>query len=140
MFEKIDTELTGAEMRAGYYTERTPNIPELRKTVEWVEAQSQLLPSERDWNQSTWIYPRRSDDAQMSVCGTWRCFAGEVALRHGFPVASRAQLADGNIVPIKEFAAYHLGIDISQANQLFAASNGAAEIRRIAEEIAGEPL
>lgn len=122
---------------------REPNIPLLRKAVEWVEEQEQLDPRTRQWMQETVVLP---EDARIIQhhhevgCGTAYCVAGYVA-----------HLVDpdhlrGNQI---EVAAEALGIDWDDRSTvqpyvphggLFSYDNKAADIRSIAEQLAGEKL
>ena len=126
----------------------TPNIPLLRKMVEWVEEQAQLTEN-REWYQADWIvapseYLGLADEAE-NWCGTACCVAGKVALMDGWKPAFFSGLAttvtkDGEYREVKEVAAELLGIPDYGVHPLFDGNNTAADIRRIAEEIAGEPL
>ena len=131
----------------------TPNIPLLRKMVEWVEEQAQLTEN-REWYQADWIvapseYSWLEDEAE-NWCGTACCVAGKVALMDGWKPAFHSGLGlastvtkDGEHREVREVAAELLGIpDFPDygGHPLFDGNNTAADIRRIAEEIAGEPL
>lgn len=127
----------------------TPNIPLLRKMVEWVEEQAQLTEN-REWYQAAWIvvpseYSWLRDEAE-NWCGTAYCVAGKVALMDGWkPATFRSGMTyavtkDGEYREVKEVAAGLLGIPGHGSHPLFRGNNTAADIRRIAEEIAGEPL
>lgn len=126
------------------YIGREPNIPELRKTVEWVEAQAQLPHTEREWNQQHWISHLDTASREMFKvpswhCGTVACFAGHVGMEHGAK-SEFVSLADGSRVHIRDYASYILGLSEWQARELYKGNNTASDIRRICEEIAGEPL
>jgi hypothetical protein len=129
------------------------NIPLLRKAVEWVEEQDALATSKRKWYQGSWAQ-KRIDAAQENVndpfCHTAVCVAGKIALDAGWvPVwddqneamfyADRAT-KNGVTLPIEHIAARELGLDVEDANDLFDGNNQAADIRMIAESIAGERL
>ena len=132
-----------------------PNIPLLRKTVEWVEAQAKLAEEKREWNQGSWYVEdpaiiAAKQDINDPVCGTAMCFAGKVAHDAGWiPIfddsngelryASEATKG-GKFAEIERIAIDELGIDIDQAEDLFSVYNDAERIRTIAEEIAGERL
>lgn len=124
-----------------------PNIPLLRKVVEWVEEQEQLTKG-RVWDQ--WSYYAYWEQ-QSPWCRTSMCVAGKVAWDAGWrPVWGVESPLDGWETPSIEkdgttaFAsvvgAELLCLTQSQAENLFAADNDAADIRRIAESIAGERL
>lgn len=127
----------------------TPNIPLLRKMVEWVEEQDRLEEN-REWYQSEWIvtpseYPELYDEAE-NWCGTACCVAGKVALMDGWKAAdfysgsATTVTKDGEYREVREVAAELLGIPDYGGHPLFDGNNTATDIRRIAEEIAGEPL
>lgn len=133
----------------------TPNIPLLRKAVEWAETEAAKgFETVTDhfgdkyevplgaWNQGLWV-------GQSASCGTAYCIAGYVAVLHdarydnplgaGYPVDS-----DGD-VDYEEPCARELAMDLldltsSQANGLFDGGNTIEDVRRIAEAIAGETL
>lgn len=132
----------------------TPNIPLLRKVVEWVEEQETLTEG-RQWRQATWIVseqyigPGRS--SAYFNCGTAYCVAGKIAIDAGWtPIWEGAggrgeQAADevtknGVTMDVGQVARLELGLSYPQGNALFAGSNDAADIRRNAELIAGERL
>lgn len=107
-----------------------PNVPLLRKVVEWVEEQDRLPKSERVWNQIFW-------------CGTTYCIAGKLALDDGWQVLdsqSNTVHKGGLAAWPDDIAKNLLGLAIGDASQLFDPDNTAADIRRIAEELAGERL
>lgn len=135
------------------------DIPLLRKVVEWVEEQEQLDEDDRSWLQNTWA--RRYPSETENECGTAFCVAGKVVNDAGFvflwgydpkdPDTEEDLVAQGfatycfnsktnQIMFIRDAAAELLGIDSYDADQLFAYYNDAADIRRICERIAGEPL
>lgn len=115
------------------------NIPLLRKAVEWAEAEAAKPKSQSLWHQGAW--------SETAGCGTAYCIAGYVAqvvdARY-----EQSQNVEG--VHVSNFAAEALGIggqvdSCGQENctctvDLFSASNTIADVRRIAEDIAGERL
>lgn len=131
----------------------TPNIPYLRKMVEWVESEAKRTEG-REWYQETWMSPGQEAEAdfnqQIDFCDTACCVAGKVALLEGW----RPQTYNGdpnsgftgNVIKGGETRhASHvardvLGLTEDQADDLFEACNTAEDIRAIAEEIAGERL
>lgn len=129
--------------------EPTVNIPLLRKAVEWVEAEEARPYREREWNQATW-YLERSDTAQAEGwCGTACCVAGWVGLNspdvamerdEEGELTNRVTYHGGHSVHVADYARMQLGLTDAEADELFAGANAAADIRRIAEEIAGEAL
>ena len=124
------------------------NIPLLRKAVEWAESEA-LKPAElREWDQRQWVIPTSADDpnaedakwhAEVTAelrrekapeCGTCYCIAGFVASQVG-PVKASTAAA---------IASERLGLTADASYKLFAATNSIEDVRRIAEEIAGERL
>lgn len=126
---------------------KTPNVPLLRKAVEWVEAQDALerLGEDSEWYQGSWI---TTDWSNGQACGTAYCVAGHVGafLDERFRDADWAELkgeADGDhvdYVHVSNFAQHALGLNDAQASDLFSATNSAARVRAVAERIAGEAL
>ena len=125
-----------------------PNIPLLRKAVEWVEAQAALPEIDREWMQSDWLatpHDRalwnfnlygQAAEVVAAHCGAAYCVAGWIA-QGVDPRYATASEVDG--VHAADVAAGALGLDGDQ-DVLFHGSNTAADVRRIAEEIAGERL
>lgn len=139
-------------------TEQTVNIPLLRKAVEWAEAEAAKPWEECQWEQTRYVSApqqismrdingieisntRKSDD-----CGTCYCIAGYVGAMLGFdfdqvcggrPASWSASDMD---LCVDEYAANALGLPDGQADRLFMATNTIEDVRRIAEEIAGERL
>ncbi len=116
------------------------NIPLLRKSVEWVEEQAALPWVNREWYQDEWRRPGHfiiNAQGQKKSCDTVMCIAGRIADWHGIEWNSNGYIAvDGRSVP--EIASELLGIERSSG--LFDVNNTAADVRRIAEELAGERL
>ena len=130
-----------------------PNIPLLRKEVEWVENQEELRKRDFEefhsqdhrWSQETWM--------EVTMCGTACCVAGNVAMHEGEIIQSIDNY--GNIVgtyaydevadeysEISNFAQLKLGINHKE-RAMFTGDNKAADIRRYAEQAAervGETL
>lgn len=115
-----------------------PNVPLLRKIVEWVEEQDQL-PEGREWYQGGWFTIKR--DAPW--CGTAMCVAGKVALDAGWKqrrgTGSRV-VRDNEEGSANDVARDLLGLNDWQAEQLFSGGNDVIDIRRFAEKFAGERL
>jgi hypothetical protein len=122
--------------------ELTPDIPKLRKYVEWVEYQERLPVVDREWEQKHYVWTR--DDAETirrlniegplcveRSCGTAYCVAGKVQFD---------ETGSENSSTAEDYAMKALGLDFTQAHCMFQAGNDAADIRRFAEEIAGERL
>lgn len=112
--------------------DRTVNIPLLRKAVEWAEAEAEL-GSAGKWYQRDYIQV----DA---ACGTRYCIAGWTLHADGW--------SDEDIDRTGETAAHAaavLGVPEFDGNpekgaHLFSDQNTIEDIRRIAEELAGERL
>lgn len=126
----------------------TPNVPYLRKMVEWVEEQDALTfdSGEREWNQGTWFRKKVGKWAGVEWCRTTCCVAGHVSLLEGWtPIFDQDGYVEsvekeGEVELVAKVAADALGLDAPQAIRLFNAVNSAPVIRMIAEEIAGERL
>lgn len=144
----------------------SPNIPLLRKYVEWVEWQETLPPYDpnRDWNQAHWFSRERIGDllAQLSgrprdskgrftsinmqevnVCRTSYCVAGRTVLDAGYGIngdgivsSSPADMPNKNGECVSDVARDLLGITEADAGALFAGNNTARRIRSICQEIA----
>lgn len=117
------------------------NIPLLRKAVEWAEAEAAKPWGLGEWYQADTVVTNPTAIRKDPECGTCFCVAGFVAAqqderfavtpvvdgRHAVDVASEALgLPDG-------WAALTRG-------GLFSGGNTIADVRRIAEDIAGERL
>lgn len=138
-----------------------PNIPLLRKTVEWVEEQAALPKHKSRWRQSTWFHlwrlrPTKAHREAGEViadgytCRTRYCFAGKVVADAGWEpewystyendLEAEYVTKDGQRMEVMEAAKLELGLSAHGAWSLFHATNTAKDIRRIAEQIAGERL
>jgi hypothetical protein len=120
-----------------------PDIPLLRKAVEWVEEQDALPADEREWNQRNWFTSEamERESLQRQVvpigCGTKACVCGRLAIQNGAEVALLPYGGleiDGQ--PPTRYGARVLGITNSEATDLFYFENTAADVRRHAEAIA----
>ena len=128
-------------------SEQKVNIPLLRKAVEWAEAEAAKPPELCEWVQAWWrTAPDASEGswewrvrngrhrwdavARSHECGTTYCIAGYIAEQ----VAGRVESGWSQI------AQEALGIHALAASRLFDAVNTIQDVRRIAEEIAGERL
>lgn len=144
--------------------ERTPNIPLLRKAVEWVEEQDKLPEIDSQWNQSSWVKSalskgldllyldaeeryfsgidgdQRYNMAQQVAahCGTAYCVAGYVGQL--LEPKYEKSIEPNGLPHVSEFARNALGLDEVQAENLFASHNDAEDVRYFAEQIAGEKL
>lgn len=134
------------------------DIPLLRKGVEWVEDEATKPWSDRVWHQDYWIMSAETahpSDSELkrgeaergqtkNFCGTCYCFAGNIAAWDGFRVYDAFERAKnpetGETVDPDTYATERLGLTYEQAEALFDGDNSAEDIRRIAEEIAGQRL
>jgi hypothetical protein len=123
-------------------SDRTVNVPLLRKAVEWAEGEHALgFDSEGRpygaWYQGEWMVLSGEDSEVTMHCGTSYCIAGYVAQTLEPRFAEGAYVDD---VHVAEFARDALGITDLQASRLFHGSNKIRDVRQVAERIAGEPL
>lgn len=143
------------------------NIPMLRKAVEWAEAQqleaqlNDMLGVISEWNQGVWI----ARDDETNECGTSYCIAGYIVIQAGYkPRWSEddtwslawgqesvyvSDKYNNTRLLISDVAARELGQthecccccdECYLIDALFDGTNKAEDIRRIAEELAGEKL
>jgi hypothetical protein len=140
--------------------ERTPNVPQLRKYVEWVEEQAALPEIDRTWYQRYWqtspdlhaadmircsVLSLRADYRHLiqvaAHCGTAYCLAGKIAVDHDERYAED-EYVDGVHAADKALEVLGLERDGSTGiyHEIFRGSNNAARIREIAEAEAGERL
>lgn len=125
-----------------------PNIPLLRKMVEWAEEQERLTfdRDQRQWAQASWFGKLYRGGRADEWCNTTCCIAGKVALIEGWePVFDDDGYADsvtldGETRLVAEIAARTLGLNAHQAIDLFKSTNTARDVRIVAERIAGERL
>lgn len=117
------------------------NIPLLRKAVEWAEAEAAKPAELCEWVQADYrVEPARAQSMYDKApgCGTCYCIAGFVGAQLDARYTQK-NLVDG--VHVNEFAAKALGINLTEAdNDLFHEDNTIEDVRRIAEELAGERL
>lgn len=124
------------------------NVPLLRKAVEWAEAEAAKPdPLARQWDQSEYY---RTPENRRAVagrpqadCGTAYCIAGWVCHINGEQFRDTHSgmtglLANGATVIGR--AQELLGLDYVTGIHLFTGSNTIEDVRRIAEDIAGERL
>lgn len=143
-----------------------PSLPEplspeeakayLRKGVEWVEEQAKLPRRRRTWRQESWRTPEdlRLAWGHAQGCGTAFCLAGYLGqlLEPRFADTEYVRFPDSGTYPdvhVSAFVDHVLGlprsegralIDGTSRHVLWQGENTAADIRRIAEELAGGPL
>jgi hypothetical protein len=146
--------------REAIVTDPVPDIPRLRKTVEWAEAQA-ARPDGGQWRQSNWYSfldaePYLEMGTEVTVtdegvaseegfCKTAFCIAGKAVIDSGQfvlrAVGSNSWLvvydqATGQHFPWGAAGATVLGLTSAEAEALFAGSNTIEDVRRVAEEIA----
>jgi phage gp46-like protein len=122
----------------------TPNIPLLRKAVEWAEAEAAKTDGTCMWNQVYW--------AQATECGTVFCIAGytvTAALPNAVLARSRHfdsdydLRIDGERAYWGDTAQALLGLTVDERYALFDGINDIERVREVAEQIAaraGEKL
>lgn len=113
-------------------TENTVNIPLLRKAVEWAEAEA-AKGEMSAWDQTTFVETR-------ALCGTAYCIAGYIGQM--LDPAFVASAWSGEDL-VSDVAAEALGIAPSTGitpGHLFYSGNTIEDVRRIAEDLAGERL
>ena len=115
-------------------TENNVNVPLLRKAVEWAEAEAAKPVDQSHWNQMDWVSER--------ACGTAYCIAGYVAQLQDERLVSQSTIydEDGKYLSSRLVAMEALGLTPPQAGVLFWGANSIEDVRRIAEDLAGEPL
>lgn len=119
----------------------TPNIPLLRKAVEWAEAEALKDPTESEWIQDFWrTTPQDYTETYGETrCGTAYCIAGYMCQISGLSwVTSDDVLVDGEPTFAGTVAARLLGLPWERARDLFQGYNTIEDVRRIANEIAAE--
>lgn len=137
----------------------TPDLPLLRKLVDWAEEEEVRQDRGEDgkdvyWMQNNWLstdFVRKNGEVTDQICSTGCCIAGKVALDFGTPIFTDWDGVteyvrddnDGLVYSIREFGREQLGLQKSEADDLFEGDNKAADIRTVAERIAeraGEEL
>jgi hypothetical protein len=140
------------------------NIPLLRKAVEWAEAEAAKPWEVSEWNQADWVaHPKKlwhqTRDAlgrfirggerktKAEDCGTCFCIAGKVAydvgavpINYNSGFLNGLMMLDGREEWADQIAQKELGLTDKDAANLFKATNKIEDIRKIAENIAGERL
>lgn len=109
----------------------TPNIPLLRKAVEWAEAEAAKTDGTCLWVQQSYI--------TETACGTAYCIAGYVAAvspEVTIPSTWSFPQMGGREVPYHEVGQTLLGLTTDEAYDLFDALNTIYDVRETAEEIA----
>lgn len=117
-----------------------PDLPLLRKTLDWARAEHEkALRGERsEWNQGMWWW-------QGHVCGTVCCVAGYIANMtdgvDGVRLGQTLRTSTGE--RIRDCAQRHLGITRGEAVALFNGINDIHDLERVGRQIAarvGEEL
>lgn len=136
------------------------NVPLLRKAVEWAEAEAAKPRELCEWYQGSWrmdpaqaggnFYDEDADEAysKSTDCGTCFCIAGyaaSITLQPGETLEDDTIRLDGQLQAfVYDRAAEVLGIQSGPMSNrhigLFNGSNSIEDVRRIAEELAGERL
>lgn len=112
----------------------TPDIPLLRKAVEWVEWQATVPEQHREWDQEVWIIDAK---AAGRDCGTCYCVAGKVCHDAGLDVRALAGQHFGKVADVvADVAQDLLGLTLGERYNLFQSGNDATDVRRVAESIA----
>jgi hypothetical protein len=137
-------------------TNERVNVPLLRKGVEWVEAEAEKPFIDSQWYQGSWVTNTELRAAQLIYdvplrdytnekiqhvadhCGTAYCLAGYVGQLLDERYVGTAKPEDA--IHVADFATDALGLTNEEADRLFFSGNTAADIRTIAEQIAGEKL
>lgn len=126
-------------------TDRTINVPELRKQLEYITAHR------TEWLQSNWIY--------RTACGTVGCLAGNTVINAGYvPVfyggdnCTTSQVSThrirtardaydandaGELWSVRELASELLGLSDEEAEELFNANNSLHDVWSIAARFTG---
>lgn len=123
-----------------------PDIPRLRKAVEWAEAEAAKPFELREWHQARYVLPLNphshdiaavtARQAKAPECGTCYCIAGKVVVDEYGPEPPATIMYN-----IDVRAAELLNLDYeTDAAALFHEDNTIEDVRRIAEDIAGERL
>lgn len=112
------------------------NIPLLRKAVEWAEAEAAKPSAECHWYQGDYVTPMVQ--LGRSTCGTAYCIAGYIGQALDERYAHEWDPA--GLPRVDVFAQGALGLRSEEANDLFGGNNTIEDVRRIAEDIAGERL
>lgn len=118
-----------------------PDIPRLRKAVEWVEAEAARPWPERQWEQGYYVATRETTDKDARAAWASLAYRESAPKSCGtcFCVAGFVDQLDGQSSPYGEVstsARRLLGLTREEAGALFAAGNSATDVRRIAESIA----
>lgn len=113
-----------------------PNIPLLRKAVEWAEAEAAKTDGTCLWNQGVW--------AASTDCGTAHCIAGYVvmAAHPGNVTVAESEYGDLDLYVDGEEALWGetaqelLGLTVHERVDLFDGANTITDVRLFAEQIA----
>lgn len=129
----------------------SPNIPLLRKGLEWVEEQA-ALPYHGSWDQESWVRSLTPGESSRRGCGTAYCYAGYVTqtvypeFAHTHVIYLDYNRYETNLVAqaLLGLTDEHMRLGLvapgGSGYGLFYGQNTAPEIRAICEFTAGEPL
>lgn len=114
----------------------TPNIPLLRKAVEWAEAEAAKTDGTCQWNQGNYAW--------KTTCGTAYCIAGYVVAISDLPDATQEVMSsgcvrlwiNGELTCWADAADELLGLTDEEGDALYWGTNTVAEVRAAAEQIA----
>jgi len=138
MLQDLDNADTERNHELNWYSSdpEPPNLPLLRKTLEWAEAEAEQPRELSEWYQGSWITKRG--------CGTACCIAGKVAIDNGAVSLDQIDailqgvdfddLFQGDY--IGDFAKRELGLLEIEAEMLFFHSNNIDELWEIGNWIA----
>lgn len=117
-------------------------IPMLRRAVQWAEAGAAKGDGVGQWWQSE-VYMTEGERVGhyglAPGCGSSYCIAGWIVASH-YGVDSPYQRPPDGLSGSMSAARVLLGLDAGKAGALFEAGNSIEDVRRIAEDIAGEAL
>lgn len=114
-----------------------PNLPLLRKVMDWVTEQAGKHYGSSEWDQTMWV----NGGAE---CGTSYCVAGYVCHVSGADFIDGENVAyQGRVTGAGELARQLLGLSHSESLRMFRGNNRLPDVRAVAAEVAeraGEPL
>ena len=129
----------------------SPDHEALDRLLAWAEAeyekQQQGKPSE--WDQGHWAISLPNGTPIDASCATACCMAGRTVawdggrflleedpfVGNGRMTAGSAQMPDGRMVEVDEYARRRLGLSSGQAAALFDGDNKIADVRRVIQQI-----
>ena len=111
------------------YVLPAPNLPELRKAMEWVEEQAALPEEDSQWFQGDYV---RWGSSIGRTCTSAYCVAGFVASQR----LSHYEMIVMGPDAVDRLATEVLGLTQRERSALFNGSNDLREVRRVATAIA----